>query len=129
MAGGVHHKQIFLRSQAVKEKVVDDPSMLVQQEGILSLPIAEFGGVVGEKGRQGGESPFPEGADLPHMRDIKEAGRLTGGFVFGKKPAVFHGQIPAGKGNHACAQGLVAKGEGAGGDGGHEKLKVRCKIP
>jgi hypothetical protein len=92
----------------VDDQVVDDATLLVRQEGVLRLAVADAVEVVREHRLQELVRGGAFDVQLPHVGDIERARVAPDGEVLGNHSLVLHGHLPARKRHHSGAGRHVA---------------------
>ncbi len=107
-----HHKN-FINATAEEHQVVDDAARVVEQQTVALLARWQVDHVNRHQGFKRGCSIGADQAQLAHVRDVKQSGRLSGLVMFGHQAAgVLHGHGVAGKRHHASAQLQVQRMQG-----------------
>src|SRR5688572_2779041 len=100
---GIDANKKVIRPALVKYHVIDDPTLIIQKQIILSLGYLHARDIVGRKPLA---HRFRSGAadgNLAHMADIEKSGPAAHRQMFGDDTAVLDGHFPTGKVNHAPA--------------------------
>ena len=104
---GVDDEQIAVHA-AIEDEVVDDAAALVRQESVLGLPGVDPVEVVREPRLEVGMRALVRELELPHVRDVEDARALPDCPVLLDDRGELDGQLPAGEGDEARAEGGVA---------------------
>ena len=117
-AAGVDDQQVVF-APVDDHQVIQDAAAFCQQQGIALAVQAQIQHINRQDLLQRCGGRGAADADVPHVRDIKQAGFLAGMAVFGHQALrVLHRHAVAGKAHHARAQlfvqGVQGRGDGVG---------------
>ena len=102
---GVDDEEVTKRGELVDDQVVDDPSGLVREQGVLRSAVVEALDVVREDRLQERTGARAFDLELSHVRDVEDAAVRPHRLVLGNHPLVLDGHFPAREGNHARPEG------------------------
>jgi hypothetical protein len=105
---GVHDEEIVVRTPAVGDEIVDDPALVVREQGVLRVAVVHLVEVVREAGLQVVVGAVPGDPELPHVRDVEDAGRGPDSPMLAHDGRVLNRHLPASKGDEARAESGVA---------------------
>ncbi len=88
-------------------QVVDDPAVIVEQQRIFELHVAERAKVAGEQGLERRVDVAPVEEELAHVADVEQPGILAGPIVLGDDPFVLDRHLVSGERDHPRAPGPV----------------------
>ena len=94
--GGVDHQQKAVE-QCVHQQVVNHPAVVVGQQGVLGLPGADAGDVVGEDRLQELAGTVAHHVDLTHVRHVEESAGGPHGQMLRAHPLVLNRHLPPGE--------------------------------
>jgi hypothetical protein len=97
--GGVDDQQQVVVREPVGDQVVDRAAVLVQQQRLLGVAGADAIEVVREHPLGEGQGAGAPQLELPHVRDVEDAGRRSHRLMLGDDALVLHRHLPAGEGN------------------------------
>ncbi|MET3917124.1 hypothetical protein ABID97_003906 [Variovorax sp. OAS795] len=105
LAGTVDDHEERAVSFVEEHQVVEDAALVVQQQAVALLAGCKVDHVDRHQGLEGGRGVGPDQAQLAHVRDVEQPGRVARVLVLGHEPGgVLHGHGIAGKRHHAGAQ-------------------------
>ena len=120
LAGPVDDDQ-KIRRAAGEHQVIQDAGVGIEQHAVALAPGCEADDVDRHERLQSRHSVNTDNAELPHVRDIKQAGCVAGVQVFGHQACrILNRHAVTGKGNHARTQfqvQVVQRGAEQGGFG------------
>ena len=118
LAGAVdHHQQVV--APVAKHQVVFNATLGIEQHAVALAAHGQADGVHRHQGFKGGGGIRAAEADLPHVRDVKQAGLGAGVQVFGHQAAgVLHRHVVSSKGHHAGTKFEVQGVQGRAGERG-----------
>ena len=105
---GIDNQEPHLVRQLVDDQVVNHATLLVEQEGVLRLPLFEPIDVAGERFAQEVLCAGPRHLELAHVGYVEDAGTGAYGAMLFVDADVVHGHLPAAELDHASAELLVA---------------------
>jgi hypothetical protein len=137
LAAGIHHDEQVTElvrgvdRRAGDHQVVEDVALLVREEGVALLAGGQVDHVDRHQGFQRGGRIGADQAQLAHVGDVEQRGRIAALLVFGHQAGgVLHRHRVASEGHHAGAEFEVQGVQRGlqqlvgGGSGGH-----RCAVP
>ena len=99
----IHAQEEGIVRHFVDQDVVDETAMLIEQPGILRLPVLQLGDAVGGDVVGQLHGFRPANFDLAHVADIEQADRVAHGVVFVDQAGILHRHIPAAEIDHLRA--------------------------
>ena len=103
--GRVHHQQVLAFLEPVEVGVVQGAAGLCGDQGVLSLPHVQSGGVVGEDALEERKGPGATQGEPTHVGHVEQAGTAPCGQMFLHHSGRVHdGHVPAGELHHLGAQ-------------------------
>ncbi len=105
---GVDDEQIVLLGEAVDQHVVDECAFGRGECRVLRLAVLQLRCVVRRDVLDGGQRIGTRQLDLPHVRDVEEAGRGAHGHVLGGDARVLDRHVPAAERHHPRSEGDVS---------------------
>ena len=110
LAGGIHHQEKTLLVPARNDEVVQHAALFVGEQGIGLAVQAQPAHVRRHQRFQQRGAAFTREHQLPHVRDIEQAGLRTRVQVFmNNSTAVLQWHVVAGKWNHARPEFAVER--------------------
>ena len=116
--GRVGNNHELFVAQAVGNQIVDNATLVIDQDGVLCLANLQNGHVRDQSVVQERTRIRAGHTELTHVREVEDTRAGTNGFVLGNVVRVLQGHIPATEIGEGCAQLLVNRVQG-GLLGGH----------
>ena len=107
LASCVEDDHIVVLGEAVYDDVVNDAAGFVEQQGILRFTVREFGDIIGRDALNEIERAGAGDAGFAHVGHVEQPGALADGGDFADGAPIGDWHVPAGKGNHGCAERFV----------------------
>ncbi len=107
--GGVYAKKEVIGSHAINKQVIHKSPFRIEQATVMCLIDRQFCNVVAGDLLHESECISAFHFNLPHMRDIEDAGGVSHSEMLTHQSGIFDRHFPAGKRDHLCAGGDVGR--------------------